>query len=207
MDTVPLSPQPPQEPAVRRTTLKDRLLGFLLCHYVYNAGFLLLCVAAVDHYARSGGSLAPSAPSGDPAPSGVPPLILLVWVLSMAVYLLLGVLKARLSRWTVPTRREAALTLAWSCGEAVALALLVMGIAASGGWFVLFCALFAAPSCFFALYLTLFIAHWADLMLPFFLLAVALAVVLAVALPPALFALGSFLQAKVHRACISEKSI
>lgn len=189
MDTSPIPPQPPQDPAVRRTTLKDRLLGFLLCHFIYDAAFLFLLCVAAGCFARAGGSLAPSAPSKEPVPSGVPVLILLIWILCMAVYFFLGVLKARLGKWTAPTRREALSVIGWSCGgTAVVLALLVVGVDVFGG-LVWICAILAAPSCFFALLSPLFFPSVGGAAILVFLPPAAI-------LPALLFALGSFFPGK-----------
>lgn len=117
--------------------------------------------------------------------------IALQGILSMAIYFFLGVLAAGWGEWSVPTTREKVWMIVLPCAvlmvwEALILAILCLPMGASVFSWILALVLFGmvSPSC------------WFYICCGFLCESVFTSALLAAVLPPLLFGLGSFWQAK-----------
>lgn len=158
------------------TTAKARFKGFARYHFTYSFLFLVffalvLVVATL-----------PSLPVE---------LLAVPCVISMLLYFPLGMLAAKRRSWTVPTLRGACLAILQPCGISVLWVLLFPLIDGAFQIYAFLSVLFAAPSSSFFIFLL--VSKPSDLLSTMYLFGAAL---LAAVLPPLLFALGSFFQAK-----------
>ncbi len=158
------------------TTTKERFKGFARYHFTYSFLFLVfftlvLVVATL-----------PSLPVE---------LLAVLCVISMLLYFPLGMLAAKRRGWTVPTLQGACLAILQPCGVSVLWVLLFPLIDGAFQIYAILSVLFAAPSSSFFIFLLA--SKPSDLLSTMYLFGAAL---LAAVLPPLLFALGSFCQAK-----------
>lgn len=174
------------------TTLKERFKGFALYYILYSFIFSFLFVLvfiASMLYAMS--------PASNIEWPDIPVLLIPLVIfggISILPLFPLGMLKAKRGHWTVPTRKESILAVVWpSVVFGIWLAILMLPIWASSIYtFLLYIsALCAAPFIYFGFSCCVVVrilqVEW---------LAFILAPLLSIVLPPLLFALGSFCQAK-----------
>lgn len=177
--------EPPSQPPA--TPLKTRFAGFAVCYILYSFVFFFLFLIALVASAPYAVAYAPNMEHpGIPLPT-VP--LLIFGLVSMLPYFPLGMLAAKLGRWSVPSTREVLLFIVWpSALFAVWLMLLRHGASSLLSFTPAF---LAAPPFYFAVFSAVVFAilgvGW---------LTPVLSPLLAAVLPPLLFALGSFWQAK-----------
>lgn len=168
------------------TTVKERFKGFALYHLLYSLFFFtfFVCFVSFSYFLDA-------IPIETRPAMAVQQFILYLSIpLSMVLYFPLGMWKAKRGRWTVPSGKELCLAVALPCLVSVTWALLFPLSIEVIQLYLLISAIFAAPSSFFVIYLSLlldpYLLNWVGF-------TVAL---LSAVLPPLLFALGSFWQAK-----------
>lgn len=163
-------PEVSEPAAPPATTLKERFKGFALYHLAYSA-ILFVCLFASSPFMYDIGFKG----------------LALFSLLSITLYFPLGMWKAKRGCWTVPTRRELCLAILQPCGVSILWALLLPLSLGIVQFYFLASFLFAAPSSCFVLCSFRWISGHSGFLL---------AVLFAAVLPPLLFALGSFFQAK-----------
>lgn len=180
------------------TSLKERFKGFALYHIRYSFAFVAFLLLALFVLAQFTTSWAPNAPDpGHGSDTSVLPLIILE-AICMLLYFPLGMLAAKRGRWTVPSRREKLLAIAQPCVVSISWVLLLLlskqlGVLVLENICVVLSCLFAAPSSFFSFFFTAIIFFCGIIPGRFVFFAAPL---LSAILPPLLFGLGSFWQAK-----------
>lgn len=170
------------------TSLKKRFVGFLLCHWGYNTTFIALYWTLSFYSDEASSSPFPLASSVFSGIRALPPIVLLLSII--VPYFLLGVLTARLDKWIIPTRQEKFLATVRLSIVPVSYALLFALLYMGGSFYLTIGMILLAvpPYCFGRLFLSLFPFNGS--------VAFVLSALLAAVLPPLLFSLGSFFQAK-----------
>lgn len=162
------------------TTTKERFKGFALYHVVYSFLFLI-CFALVFPFFTTGIFTISSSLFYSVMP--------LFGILSMALYFPLGMRKAKQGHWTVPSGKELCLAVLLPCLISVSWVFLFPLSNELFLFYFLISAIFAAPSSLFVI-VAIVLSLTSDLSVCIF------AGLFAAVLPPLLFALGSFWQAK-----------
>lgn len=161
------------------TTLKERFKGFALYHILYSLAFCAFCTLISPLLAACLFS------AGAYFLYLIVPLLCIV---GMALYFPLGMRKAKRGHWTVPSGKELCLAVLLPCLISVPWALMFPVSSQEFSLYFPISATFAAPSSLFV-FLSFAVSPSSYPVFVFFALFAAV-------LPPLLFALGSFCQAK-----------
>lgn len=162
------------------TTLKERFKGFALYHILYSLAFCAFCTLISPLLAAC------LLSAGAYLLYSIVPLLCIV---GMALYFPLGMRKAKRGRWSVPTGKELCLAALLPCLISVPWVLMLPLLLEVLQLYLLISAVLAAPSSLFVLFFSLTVNPTSYLVFDLFALFAAV-------LPPLLFALGSFCQAK-----------
>lgn len=173
----------------KRTTLKQRFCGFAYQHFAYSFFGLLFVLVFL---------LVGSLPETESSYIIMDGLMWMAGILSMTLYFPLGMLEAAWKKWAVPTGKEVLLGMGQPCLVSVTWAGLVLAGIFAEAWVVVMglaviSALLAGPSSYFVLFFATRLPGTDFENLVF-------AALLAAVLPPMLFTLGSWWQAK--RQCV-----